>query len=130
MEFPRKDGNIVLNGWIFAMFGLYDYVNFKKDAAVQKTFDRTLKTLERVLPEFYRPNGWGLYDNMGRVCSPFYQDLQASLLEALYLITGSFVVGKYRDLSQEANTTVNRLYFTGNKIVQKLFVDKEAYTGV
>lgn len=130
MEFPRKDGNIVLNGWIFAVFGLYDFMNYQNDATVERTFRRTITTLEGVLPEFHLPSGWALYDNMGRVCSPFYQDLQAALLEALYLITGSAVIGKYLELSQQANTAVNRLYFAGNKIVQKLFVDKEAYISV
>ena len=130
MEFPRKDGNLVLNGWIFAVFGLYDYMNFKKDADVERAFHLTVKTMEDLLPEYHLPNGWALYDNMNRTCSPFYQDLHTALLEAMYGITHLEIFRQYLEKAKKANTTLNRLYFTMNKIMEKLFKDKEAYTSV
>ncbi len=127
LEFPRKDGNIVLNGWIFAVFGLYDYLNYKKDSEVEKVYQLTLNTMEAMLPDYHLPNGWAIYDNMNRICSPFYQDLHISLIEAMYKITNKEIFGQYLEKARKANTAVNRLYFTSNKIMEKLFKDKEAY---
>jgi heparosan-N-sulfate-glucuronate 5-epimerase len=130
MEFPRMDGNIVLNGWIFAVFGLCDYLNFKKDHQVKETFDLTVKTMGDMLPEYHLPNGWALYDNMHRSCSPFYQDLHIVLLEAMYEITKFEHFRLYSQKASKANTTVNRFYFTITKIIEKMFRDKEAYTSI
>ena len=130
MEFPRKDGNVVLNGWIFAVFGLYDYIHFEDDPAVERTLNITVKTMETALPDYHLHNGWALYDNMHRICSPFYQDLHIALLEGMYGITNSEVFFKYLEKARRANTGLNRLYFMTDKIVEKLFKDKEAYTSV
>ena len=46
MEFCRKDHPIVLNGWIFAVFGLFDYLNFSKSEQVSSFLDGTLATMK------------------------------------------------------------------------------------
>lgn len=124
LEFPRKDGLVVFNGWIFAIFGLYDYIYFKDDPEVKKILERTVKTMENSLSTYYSSGGWGSYDNMSRKCSPFYQDLHIALLEAMHKITGTAVFDFYAKKAKCANTRWNRFKFSVVKIFEKLFVDK------
>jgi hypothetical protein len=125
LEFPRKDGNVVLNGWICAIFGLYDYNKFSNDARVASMLDSTIETLEMRLPEYHLPSGWALYDNMGRICSPFYQDLHVALLDAMFRITGSEVFKTYMLSAGKANGRLNRARYTVVKALQKLLLDSE-----
>ncbi len=130
MEFPRKDGNVVLNGWIFGVFGLYDYINYQDDAEVRGLFNTTLKTMTEMLPDYHLPSGWAYYDNMQRICSPFYQDLHIALLDAMYRITGIPEFAAFCTKAKSANSVLNRSKFTVSKIMEKLFKDNEAYSSV
>ncbi|MFA5080832.1 MAG: D-glucuronyl C5-epimerase family protein [Candidatus Paceibacterota bacterium] len=130
VEFPRKDYNIVLNGWIFAVFGLFDFIHYKKDVEVEMVFNSTVKTMSMILPDYHLSCGWAYYDNMGRICSPFYQNLHIVLLEALYGITGLEIFAEYCNKAKNANSIINRLRFTITKMAEKLFKDKEAYSSV
>ena len=85
-EFCR-DRDVVLNGWIFAIFGLMDYAAFRKTEAVQSALEQTLTTLDRAMHRFVMPNGWSYYNLAGRVCAPHYHDLHVNLLTALAMLT-------------------------------------------
>lgn len=72
----------VLNGWIFSIFGLVDYLKIKKDLYLQEILNHTLTTLVKELPKF--DNGfWSLYDNEHTIASPFYHDLHIALLTVM-----------------------------------------------
>ena len=75
---------LVLNGWIFALWGIYDLSLVLPEYT--KEFDKTVNTLARQLLLF--DNGyWSLYDVSGMMTSPFYHKLHIAQLKAMYQIT-------------------------------------------
>lgn len=74
---------VVLNGWIFSLWGLRDYYIFTKDGRTKEVFAAALKTLEKTLQYF--DNGyWSKYDIEKRICSPFYHSLHIAQLNVMY----------------------------------------------
>jgi len=93
-EFPSQQRNTVLNGWIFALFGLYDYLLVFDDARIKDMFDRSIGTLTRNL-YIYDSGYWSYYDCQGRLSSPFYHNLHIGQLKALCLISNDPTFKKY-----------------------------------
>ena len=86
---------VVLNGWIFAWWGLYDYVLVTKDQGhYRKLLDLSCHTMEQMLPSF-DIGYWSLYDIGGRMASPFYHRLHLAQLQAMYQLTGHDIFAKY-----------------------------------
>jgi heparosan-N-sulfate-glucuronate 5-epimerase len=125
-EFCRTDGCLVLNGWVFTYFGLHDYAECEQDEEARQTARATLQTMVKALPSFERADGWAYYDNKGRICSPFYQDLHIALMDALFRLTGVEAFHENMLRSIAANGVFNRVRYTVFKIRDKL-LDKEAY---
>lgn len=79
---------VVLNGWAFALFGLYDWTLVCDEQKYKNLLEQTLASLCAMLPEF--DNGyWSIYDAEGRIASPFYHDLHIAQMQALHMITGN-----------------------------------------
>ena len=79
---------VVFNGWIFAIFGLVDYLIISKDQAYGEILSKTLDTLVRELPRM--DNGyWSMYRKDNTIASPFYHDLHIAQLKVLYDYTGN-----------------------------------------
>lgn len=77
----------VLNGWIFALFGLYDILLIEaKREKYLEVYNNILCTLERFLPK-YDIGYWSLYDTNRAIASPFYHKLHIAQLQALYQMT-------------------------------------------
>ena len=108
LEDCRKDHNLVLNGWIFAVFGLIDYLKYREDPQTAAFLKETLSTMVAVLPRYSLPNGWSFYDNDGRVSSPFYHDLHISLMDAMYRLTNENV---FREINR--GSTERTVHSTG-----------------
>jgi heparosan-N-sulfate-glucuronate 5-epimerase len=78
----------VLNGYILALFGLYDYVHVVKDRHVEALIKRSLTTLHTMIAEF-DTGYWSLYDLRFRIPAPlFYHALHVTLLQALAHLSG------------------------------------------
>ena len=77
----------VFNGWIFAIFGLIDYVLITNDTGYYKeVLKKTLVTFEKNIDKM--DNGyWSMYRNDKRIASPFYHDLHIAQLSVLYKFT-------------------------------------------
>jgi hypothetical protein len=96
---------VVLNGWIFAWWGLYDYVTATKDTAhYLNCLNQSCQSLIRYLPRF-STSYWSKYDLDYRIASPFYHNLHISQMEAMYILTGEKLFDKYskRWRRQKAN---------------------------
>jgi len=87
---------LILNGWIFSLWGLYDYCKYFADAEVQKVLDATLCTLVKKLPEF-DIGYWSKYEDGKRICSPFYHKLHIAQLRVMYDLFGDKVYQEYAD---------------------------------
>lgn len=84
-EFTYKP--TVLNGWIFTLFGLLDYLKVTHDKKVYDVYRQSLDTLENNLFR-YDLGYWSKYDINDMIASPFYHKLHISLLAVLYELTG------------------------------------------
>lgn len=78
----------VLSGFIFALFGLYDYVALTDDVQIEKLISRSLVTMHSIIDEF--EVGFWTYANLlhRRLASPSHLSLQTVLLEALAKYSG------------------------------------------
>ena len=127
-EYCRKDNYIVLNGWIFGIFGLYDYEQYL--GTKLPILESTLNTLERQLDAYIvRGDRWSYYDNKRRLSSPIYQVTHISLLDALYRITHRQRFQIVRDEFMQGNNATNRCKYTLIKVMDKLR-DTYAYSTV
>ena len=80
----------VLNGFLWALFGVYDYFLFTEDKNIKNLFEDFLKTIKDNLYK-YDIGFWTLYDlsnsNIKNIASYFYQKLHIVQLKILSKIT-------------------------------------------
>ena len=87
-EVANKPAAHVLNGYILALFGLYDYVAYVGDSHVDELIERSLTALHTLIDE-YDTGYWSLYDLRFRIPAPlFYHALHVTLLQALARLSG------------------------------------------
>lgn len=84
----------VLNGWIFSLFGLYDFLIIQENAKFREVLDETISSLSSMLPRF-DGKYWSIYDLSGKIASPFYHRLHIAQLKALFMITNNDIFIKY-----------------------------------
>jgi heparosan-N-sulfate-glucuronate 5-epimerase len=77
----------ILNGVIFSIWGLWDYVLVTKDENYTKILDDATEYLVKILPSFDR-GYWSDYDLDGNITSPFYHDLHIQQLKVMYDLFG------------------------------------------
>ncbi len=83
LEFTNK--TCILNGWIFSLFGLFDYLLVRENETFSNVLDATIETLSASLPSF-DTGYWSMYDMSGNITSPFYHRLHISQFEVLCMI--------------------------------------------
>lgn len=81
-EYPYERPRTVLNGWIFALFGLYDLELRQPSPRLETALSDTLSALVAQLPAF-DAGYWSYYDSAGKLASPSYHDLHIVQLRAL-----------------------------------------------
>ena len=112
---------LILNGWIFSIWGIMDYCKFFKEENAQKILDRTLKSLESILPKFDL-GYWSMYEDGMRICSPFYHKLHIAQLTVMYELTGKEVYKVYADKFEKyQGSWINRNRAFVKKAMQKIF---------
>ena len=78
----------ILNGYILALFGLFDYVALTGDCHVDVLIHRSLVTLHTLIDR-YDTGYWSRYDLYSRhLATPFYHALHVTLLQALARYSG------------------------------------------
>lgn len=86
---------LILNGWIFSFWGLWDYcITVKEDTEAKKILDKTLNTMVTWLPKFDL-RYWSKYEDGKRICSPFYHKLHVAQLNVMFELTGRDVFKYY-----------------------------------
>lgn len=115
-EYTAKVPTLVLNGMIFALCGIYDFVRvFPENKEAKKIFDDGIKTLENILPEFDMEY-WSRYNLCKADWYPEidpatigYQRLHATQLELLYKITGKEIFNSFVMQFRKQDTLINAL---------------------
>ncbi len=114
----------ILNGFIWAAWGIYDYFLATQDASAQELFTRAVRTLLHNL-ERYDLGFWSLYEQSGTrlpmVASPFYHDLHIVQLRVLHRLTGEPTFARVADRWEGyAQSRLNRTRALAYKSVFKL----------
>jgi hypothetical protein len=119
-EAPAKNRSSILNGWIFALFGLYDFSLAFNDKNALELFRLSLDTLKKHLQD-YDTGYWSYYDIRGHLASPFYHDLHIHQLTALAMVDIDPIITKFlkRWISYHQSWK-NRVKAIIIKIIQKV----------
>lgn len=112
---------LILNGWIFSLWGLYDYSKYIEDLEVQSVLDATLNSLKKKLSNF-DIKYWSKYEDGKRICSPFYHKLHVAQLLVMYDLFGDQI---YREYANKWDTYQNSFWKPKvafvKKAMQKMF---------
>ena len=115
-EVVKLKPSLVLNGWIFTIFGLFDIVKLIDDKNYVNMLNITLKTLEEELDN-YDCGYWSYYDQCGRLASPFYHRLHIAQLNVLYDL---FNIKKFKVMSERWESYLLNKFKKGKAIILKV----------
>ena len=92
-SYHQRGPTHVLNGFVFAIWGLYDYYWIDQDPAVKRILQATITTLYNKAPSYRREGGNSFYcikhqKHSYAVASDHYHDIHIKQLYELYEITG------------------------------------------
>lgn len=111
----------VMNGWIFAWWGLYDFVLATNDQGRYKEImNKSLESFIKYLPNF-KCRYWSVYSLDGKLASPFYHNLHIAQMQAMYQLTDLDIFNEYamRWSKQQKNLFCKGLAFV-KKVIQKI----------
>lgn len=112
---------VILNGWIFSLWGLYDYCKYTNYGESKELLNATLESLKKKLPDF-DAKYWSKYEAGKRICSPFYHKLHIAQLEVMYDLFGDSIYKEYADKWRACqNSFWKPKYAFIKKALQKLF---------
>jgi hypothetical protein len=94
-EYPTSPGSFVLNGMIFALFGLYDYYRYEKNQLAHHYFNHGIETLEHIIDN-YDMGFWSFYDlrhlswdqSKQNPATVHYHYIHINQLKILFALTG------------------------------------------
>ena len=98
-EYPSKKRHHVLNGFIYAMWGLLDLIRYNDNALAKQLWEEGLATLAQRLPR-YDMGYWSFYhigEGMKNPATIPYHKLHIEQLKAMYDITGQKIFKDYAD---------------------------------
>lgn len=93
IETPDHRGSVILNGWIYALWGLREAAITTQRPDIKELADNSTEALASCLSDFY-DGAWSYYDDKGRIASPFYHQLHITQLSALFEMTKVNVFGE------------------------------------
>lgn len=112
---------LVLNGWIFSAWGLFDYSKWFDDKEVADIYRQIVETIKKTLPR-YDTGYWSKYDIRKRIASPFYHNLHIAQLRVMYDLTGDKIFNQYADMFESySGKSINRSRAFLVKAIQKIF---------
>jgi len=123
-EYITAPATHILNGFMWALWGVYDYAKSSGDLRAEELWQKSLLTLEQNLCQ-YDCGFWSLYDlsptRIRNVASPFYHQLHLVQLDVMRRLTGLTFFGEMRDRwAAYANSRVSRSRAFAMKAVFKL----------
>ena len=128
-KYPPQNGVVssVLNGWAFALFGLYDYVLFSQSENHRRLWEMSCKTLEERLPQYDR-RSWSNYDLIGTISSPAYHGVHISLLRVLADLSDSKQMSAYAERFESySKSPAKQFWAIVTKLMQKLTQPADAF---
>jgi hypothetical protein len=90
----------ILNGFIWAAWGVFDYFLATGTGEARRLFESAVETLKKKLPE-YDLGFWSLYEQSGTrlpmIASPFYHRLHITQLQIMHRLTGAATFLEYAE---------------------------------
>jgi len=128
-EYTAEVPTLVLNGMIFSLCGVYDFVRvFPKNRLAKKIYENGIQTLKNILPE-YDLDYWSRYNLCKADWFPEidpatigYQRLHVSQLEMLHKLTKEEIFKRYAEIFKEQDNLFNaiRMYWVKYKVLKIL----------
>lgn len=92
-EYPSEIPSFVLNGFIFSLWGLWEFYQISHQEEAKERYLAGVQTLKKVLPEYQVSSlNWSRYDlypfKVADIASIFYHKLHIQQLKAMALLTG------------------------------------------
>lgn len=131
-EYPSQTPSFVLNGFIFALWGLWEFQLVTKNEEAKDYYEAGLTTLERCLKEYQVPYlNWSTYDlypfKVTDIASIFYHKLHIHQLRAMALLTGNKLFDQQAERWEKGRkNSVAYVLATGYKIIHKLSISKQS----
>jgi heparosan-N-sulfate-glucuronate 5-epimerase len=99
---PSRPPHHILNGHIFALFGLHDYARSTGDARASELFEKGVDAVRKRLPDYdlgiwskYSLNPHSGWRDHWNVAAPIYQQVHVDQLRFLHAITGDSIFEKW-----------------------------------
>jgi len=98
-EYASKKGKKprVLNGMIFALFGIYDYYCYQKDPDAEFLFQQGIRALKNDLPRYNFRKGYSYYDLLQNPARKYHK-IHIDQMKQLFEITREKMFKKYYDV--------------------------------
>jgi len=90
------DEPVVLNGWIFSIWGIYDYYKASRDGFYLSLVQQAVHSLAEDISAFDGAY-WSKYDMGRKMASPFYHQLHISQLRVMYTLFEESVFLEYAE---------------------------------
>jgi len=88
-EYPNEtDPNFTLNGFIFCIYGLYEYWSVTKDPHAEFLIQASITTIKHYIEQFRVPGGISYYCLKHKFQYPGYHNIHIGQLKTLYAFTG------------------------------------------
>jgi len=115
----------ILNGFLWTIFGIWDYYLLTNDQKVKILFNKCIKTLKDNI-KFFDTGFWSLYEQSGTkmkmLASFFYHSLHIVQLKILYKITNKSIFKQYANKwGKYKNNWLYKKLALVYKIIFKLF---------
>lgn len=96
-EYPSDPPSFVLNGFIYAVFGLIDLYRVTKDVDIKRDLDACILTLKKNI-HLFDTGYWSYYDLLKKELVRYYyqKNVHVPQLEILYILTDYEVFNKYK----------------------------------
>jgi len=128
-EYTSSVPTLVLNGMIFALCGVYDFIRmFPDNSLATKIFDEGVETLKNILPE-YDLGFWSRYNLCQAPWHPdidpatiWYQRLHVTQLKMMNRLTGEAIFKEYAEkfAIQDTITGAVKMYLIKYKALKKI----------
>ena len=110
-EYPSVSPSYVLNGFIYALFGLYDLARVSKNEEVKSDVENSIESLKNNISK-YDVGYWSVYDRQKQeLVKVYYQkNVHIPQMEALYQLTNLDVFKHYKNKWEKNLNPINILF--------------------
>ena len=121
-EAPSDPPSLILNGWIYALWGLWDVAHGLADSASEQCFAASAECLRRSIDR-YDAGWWSLYSlypyRLPDLAKPFYHRLHIDQLDVLYRLVGFAELQSAAKRWRDYDTPARRAAVIGEKALLK-----------